>query len=144
VLHYKEWKYKGYGSLYGKGIARADVVKQRDDTKATLESLLNRANADLAACLYRELRPIIARYEALKARAGKLDFVDLLVKTRDLVRSDRGVREALQSRFSHVFVDEFQDTDPIQAEILVLLSADDPGEDRYERVRPVPGKLFVV
>ncbi len=37
------------------------------------------------------------------------------------------------SRFTHLFVDEFQDTDPLQAEILLLLAADDPAETRLAR-----------
>jgi ATP-dependent helicase/nuclease subunit A len=41
-------------------------------------------------------------------------------------------------------VDEFQDTDPLQAEILLLLAADDPGQTDWRAVRPVPGKLFLV
>ncbi len=51
---------------------------------------------------------------------------------------------ALQARFDHYFVDEFQDTDPLQAEILLLLAADDPSEDDWRRARPIPGKLFLV
>jgi ATP-dependent exoDNAse (exonuclease V) beta subunit len=43
-----------------------------------------------------------------------------------------------------VLVDEFQDTDPLQAEILMLLAAADPGESDWTRARPGPGKLFVV
>ena len=59
--------------------------------------------------------------------------------------SDHGqVRRAFQSRFTHLFVDEFQDTDPLQAEILLLLAADDPAERDWRRVTPVPGKLFLV
>ena len=54
------------------------------------------------------------------------------------------VRQAFQSRFTHVFVDEFQDTDPLQAEILLLLAADDPAEGEWRRITPVPGKLFIV
>ena len=54
------------------------------------------------------------------------------------------MRRAFQSRFTHLFVDEFQDTDPLQAEILLLLAADDPAERDWHRVTPVPGKLFLV
>jgi ATP-dependent exoDNAse (exonuclease V) beta subunit len=46
--------------------------------------------------------------------------------------------------FTHFFVDEFQDTDPLQAEILLLLAADDAAETDWHNVRPVPGKLFLV
>jgi ATP-dependent exoDNAse (exonuclease V) beta subunit len=54
------------------------------------------------------------------------------------------VRHELQQRYSHFFVDEFQDTDPLQAEILMLLAADDPNETNWRAVRPIPGKLFLV
>jgi ATP-dependent exoDNAse (exonuclease V) beta subunit len=50
----------------------------------------------------------------------------------------------VQRRFTHYFVDEFQDTDPLQAEILLLLSADDPSERDWRSVRPIAGKLFFV
>src|SRR5207244_8913107 len=50
----------------------------------------------------------------------------------------------LQRRFTHLFVDEFQDTDPLQAEILLLLATDDPTVDDWRRARAVPGKLFIV
>jgi len=41
-------------------------------------------------------------------------------------------------------VDEFQDTDPLQAEILLLLAADNPKHSESFKARPVPGKLFLV
>src|SRR5208282_4704124 len=83
-------------------------------------------------------------YNQLKRRAGKLDFVDLLLLARDLVRDKPGVRRYLQNRFTHVFIDEFQDTDPLQAEILLLLAADNPAESDWMNITPQPGKLFVV
>src|SRR5262249_7438530 len=85
-----------------------------------------------------------AEYEALKARSGRLDFLDLLIKARDLIRDNAAVRNELQQRFRHLFVDEFQDTDPLQAEILLLLAADDPDCTDWRLARPVPGKLFLV
>ena len=119
-------------------IARRDALKQR------LDALLTAVDADLAALLREELRPAVESYELQKQRAGRLDFLDLLVRARNLVRDDAGVRVELQSRFAHFFVDEFQDTDPLQAEILMLLAADDPSEADWRRARPVPGKLFLV
>ena len=144
VCRWKEWRWRGGGKHFGGGLSRAEVLERRDQTKARLEELVSRLNADLAACLHRELRPPIEAYDALKTRAGRLDFLDLLLRTRDMVRRSRAVREELQERFTHLFVDEFQDTDPLQAEILVLLAADDPAEDEWTRARAVPGKLFVV
>ena len=138
------WKHKGNGAWYADKIRRAELLSRRDALKASLDDFVADANADLAACLQRDLRPVVALYEEVKTKSGALDFLDLLVLTRNLVQRDAGVRRELQSRLTHVFVDEFQDTDPLQAEILLLLAADDPDAADPWRVRPVPGKLFVV
>ena len=140
----KFWTWKGGVKFYAKGLLREDVIARRDAVKAALDVVVRRCNADLAACLQRDLAPLVQAYEGLKASAGKLDFLDLLLVARDLVRDDAAVRRELQGRFTHLLVDEFQDTDPLQAEILLLLCADDPDEGDRDRVRIVPGKLFVV
>jgi ATP-dependent exoDNAse (exonuclease V) beta subunit len=111
---------------------------------AALETFKREADADLAALLHAELMETVDRYQALKTRTAALDFLDLLLRTRDLVRDRPDVRGDLQQRLTHIFVDEFQDTDPLQAEILVLLSAADPATSRWQDVTPAPGKLFVV
>jgi ATP-dependent exoDNAse (exonuclease V) beta subunit len=123
---------------------RDDVVELKARLIAALDGFATRANAELAALLQGEMQDLIAFYEDMKARSGKVDFVDLLVRTRNLLRDNDDVRKLLQQRFSHIFVDEFQDTDPVQAEILVLLSSDDSGETDWRRVRPKEGKLFLV
>src|SRR4030095_2291393 len=71
-------------------------------------------------------------------------FADLLARARDLIRSNQVVREHLQKKWARLFVDELQDTDPVQAEILLVLASADPACARAEDVRPVPGKLFIV
>src|SRR5207249_7769746 len=109
-----------------------------------LRAFADAADADLAALLQRELRGPVERYEELKRRAGCLDFVDLLLRAREMICEDAAVRADFQRRFTHIFVDEFQDTDPVQAEILILLAANDPAERDWRRVVPVPGKLFIV
>ena len=144
MARWKEWKWKGGGYSYARGLLRADVIALRDEAKAELDALLESANAELAACLHEELRPPAARYLDLKARAGKLDFLDLLLSARNLVTQSRDVRKELQERFDRVFVDEFQDTDPLQAEILLLLAADDPEVTDWTRAHPKAGKLFLV
>ncbi len=144
LCRHKLWGWKGNGKWFAPGLERSSVLSLRDAVKLEIEQFTERAEADLAACLHDELRPLIDAYEALKGRAGCLDFLDLLLRARDLVRDDRPVREELQARFSRLLVDEFQDTDPLQAEILLLLAADDPAERDWTRARPVPGKLFVV
>lgn len=135
---------KGSGARYSDTATRADVAAARERLVAALQQFAADADADLAACLQQELAGATARYEALKVAAGALDFTDLLVRTRDLVAGNAAVRAHLQKKFVRIFVDEFQDTDSTQAEILLLLSADDPGVSRGELVRPKPGKLFIV
>src|SRR5262249_52055450 len=111
---------------------------------AKLKAFVASSDADLAPLLHAALQDAIADYELLKAKSGSLDFLDPLIKARDLVRDDGAVRQELQSRFTHFFVDEFQDTDPLRAEILLLLAADDHTATDWRAVRPVPGKLFLV
>ena len=135
---------KGHGQMYGDGIARVDVLERHEKLAKLLRTFRAAADADLAACLERELRAPVARYEQLKATAGALDFLDLLLRARDLIRDDAGARRDFQRRYTRIFVDEFQDTDPLQAELLLLLAADDPDERDWERTCPRRGALFVV
>lgn len=139
----RRWTWKPYGVRF-QGVTNDTVAAERAALYEALTDFVRKADADLAACLHAELLPVVQAYEAEKARVGALDFVDLLIKTRDLVRFDRGVRTSLQRRFTHLFVDEFQDTDPLQSELVLLLAADDPAVEEPFAVRPVPGKLFVV
>jgi ATP-dependent helicase/nuclease subunit A len=62
------------------------------------------------------------RYARGKRDRAALDFEDLELVTRDLLAGDEGLREAYSSRFEHVLVDEFQDTNRLQNELLALLS----------------------
>ena len=129
---------------FAKGVTRQHVLDRHQALAARIKEFHCDADADLAARLHDELSTVIAAYEDAKARVGALDFLDLLVRARDVVRDRRDVRAAFQQRFTHLFVDEFQDTDPLQAEILLLLAADDPDATDWRAVRPAPGKLFVV
>jgi ATP-dependent helicase/nuclease subunit A len=137
------WRWKGWGETFGP-LPRAEVMARRDALQARLACFRDDAGANLAPLLRAELWPIVGYYEDAKKRAGVLDFIDLLLVARDLVRGNAAVRAELQRRIRHIFVDEFQDTDPLQAEILLLLAAEDPAESDWHRVRPLPGKLFIV
>ena len=82
------------------------------------------------------------------ARAdGTLEFHDLLVFARRLLATRPDVRAVLHARYQRVLLDEFQDTDPIQLEIAVRLTArpDDPAHDTdWRQLRPLPERLFIV
>src|SRR3989442_5772027 len=139
----KHWRWMGFRRAPA-AFPKAELLERRTRLRAALDDFVRRAGADLAPRLRDELWPVVEGYEALKKRAGCLDFLDLLLRARDLVRENAAVRTELQGRFSHIFVDEFQDTDPLQVEILLLLAADDPRETDWQAATPVRGKLFVV
>lgn len=103
------------------------------------------ADAELAADLRDELWAVVTEYQRSKCGAGLLDFTDLLLYGRDLLRH-REAREDLRNRYDRVFVDEFQDTDPLQAELLTLLAdsdklfvVGDPKQSIYRFRRADPG-----
>jgi ATP-dependent exoDNAse (exonuclease V) beta subunit len=135
---------KGRDRLFSAAVWRDDVWTRFESLCTALDRFQQAADADLAVLLHGELRAVVDGYERLKQRAGALDFVDLLLRARDLLVRHERVRASFQARFACLFVDEFQDTDPLQAEILLLLSADRSQEADWRQVRPVPGKLFIV
>ena len=134
---------KGSG-FFSSTVPREQLVEARATLIQNLENFQIAADADLAALLRNEMWELVENYDGLKRSAGKLDFVDLLIQARNLVRGNVEVRGYLQDRFTHIFIDEFQDTDPLQAEILLLLAADDPAQSDWLSAKPKPGKLFVV
>ena len=135
---------RGASANYGPDIPRSKVLEQHAKIVEVLHIFRRVADASLVALLQEELQEPVRRYDRLKADAGRLDFVDLLLKARDLIRDHDEARAAFQTRFTRMLVDEFQDTDPLQAEILLLLSADDPHQRDWHNVTPTRGKLFIV
>jgi ATP-dependent helicase/nuclease subunit A len=138
------WRTRGARATSFGNLTRDEVLTRRDRAKADLDAFVAASDADLAPLLHAALRVPLADYEGLKARAGRLDFLDLLIRARDLIRDNAAVRHELQRRYTHFFIDEFQDTDPLQAEILILLAADGRDATDWRKACPVPGKLFLV
>ena len=62
-----------------------------------------------------------------RRRLNSLNYGDLLILTAKVLRENAAVRRALQRKYRYLFVDEFQDTDPVQAEIVFLLAAQEDG-----------------
>jgi DNA helicase-2/ATP-dependent DNA helicase PcrA len=63
-------------------------------------------------------------YERAKARAGRIDFDDLLLGTVDLLEQDAPAAELVRARKSWFSVDEYQDTNPLQQRLLELWLGD--------------------
>ena len=70
-----------------------------------------------------DILKVAFRYRLRKSELNVMDFDDLLVKWRDLLVEHPDVREEYARKFEHILVDEYQDTNVIQANILELLSS---------------------
>jgi ATP-dependent helicase/nuclease subunit A len=108
---------------------------------SVLESVLQRLAISLAE--------FTAESATARKEAGELEFHDLLVLARNMLRSDicgPDVRHALAQRYERLLLDEFQDTDPIQIEIAVLIASDDAdaGRRHWSTIRTKPGRIFFV
>jgi ATP-dependent helicase/nuclease subunit A len=109
----------------------------------------------VGACA-RQIGSAIRRFTLAAANerqaAGQLQFHDLLVFARSLLRDPRhgaDVRVRLHERYQRLLLDEFQDTDPIQIDLAVRIAAADPGSNdagtlQWQEVEVAPGHLFVV
>ena len=96
------------------------------------------------SAVMRILKQAVATYDRVRSDNAVLNYQDLLMKTAALLRNNPSIRQYFRRRITHLLVDEFQDTDPVQAEIMMYLTADDYSEQDWRKCRPVPGSLFVV
>ena len=101
-----------------------------------------------ALAVMQNLRQSFAlRYMSQRKAEGVASFDDLLVWARDLLHDDATARLRFQDLYKHILIDEFQDTDPLQAEIAFYLAAKpDANIDGrpWHTVPLTPGKLFIV
>ncbi len=121
--------------------APSEARRLREDT---IKPALVRWAEHVHPAVMELLRDAREEYRKSRRREGKLNFQDLLLAARDLLRDHPEVRRALAQRFTPILVDEFQDTDPIQAEILFLLTGAETEERDWRKLTPLPGSLFVV
>ena len=86
-----------------------------------LEAFREKAQDSVLTGLLEALWGWTEQHQKEKRRRGLLDFDDLLIFTRDLLAKDASARESLRLRHDILMLDEFQDTDPLQAEIVFRL-----------------------
>ncbi len=102
------------------------AVKGDDDyeeaCKALEQAALNAVAARDRALLERLLQSFERSYQAAKDRESALDFEDLQLRARDLLRDDAAIRDREQLRFRQICVDEFQDTNRLQCELIDLIA----------------------
>ena len=136
-----KWKqHGGSEALDALRAAERDLASQGDQLIRGVEEYRQRLLGSLVGAFV--LDGAIAR-----ASDGTLEFHDLLVFARRLLATRADVRSVLHARYERILLDEFQDTDPIQLEIAVRLTArpDDPAHDTdWRQLRPLPQRLFIV
>jgi ATP-dependent exoDNAse (exonuclease V) beta subunit len=106
--------------------------------------LIGHIASTLVCSLSGSLDQLLEGYQARKRAAAVLDFDDLLVHVRSLVRDHDQVRLAIGRRYRYILVDEFQDTDRIQNEILFSIAATEERSAQWEASQLRPGSLFLV
>ena len=94
--------------------------------------------------IVRFLQPAIRFFEERRKEENKLNYEDLLMHAARLLQDNPEVRRYFSRKFTRMLVDEFQDTDPIQAEVLMYLKGADREERDWQKLRPEPGSLFLV
>jgi len=129
--------------------------KLEEELQATAKRLLESARTligDLwemddepARALFEAASPFALEYREQYLRQGFVSFDGLLSLARDLLRDHATVRDEIKQRYRLLLVDEFQDTDPLQYEIVLFL-AEAPGAAATEpfEAKLAPGRLFVV
>jgi ATP-dependent helicase/nuclease subunit A len=100
---------------------------------------------DLYQTTNRLVEDFVGFYRREMARQGLMDFNEILYQAERLLHEDKGVREYFKGKFSYIFVDEFHDTDPLQARILFYL-AEKKGSsaDDWNAIELENGKIYVV
>jgi len=135
---------------WGNGTALADLREKLQELQELRQAELEAIRQSGLAVLLEQLRLLVLAYVDERRAAGRAEFHDLLVWACRLLRDDESARRHFQEKYSHILIDEFQDTDPIQAEIAFYLAADPTAEGAGLKERDwaelplLAGKLFVV
>jgi CRISPR-associated exonuclease Cas4 len=136
------WR-RGAGSAEGMRLAD-EAAAHYDRCAEAFRELMGRLATAIVGIFSAELDALWTTFENFKRDAAVLDFDDLLYNTRQVLRRHNEVREAAANRFRRILVDEFQDTDPIQCEIVFLLASSDEVTGTWHERRLLPGRLFMV
>ncbi len=124
--------------------ALARVRKSTGEATAARDELLGGIRAACLGPILRAIQQFVREYRDERLSLGSLEFYDVLVLARDLLSSNAEVRGRLHARYEAILIDEFQDTDPLQVELAVLLATEPrtPGAMPWDEAPIPPGRLF--
>ena len=133
----------GFGKPRGSQLS-ADAQAHYDRCDRAYQTFVAAVCAAAFSRFVAEFDALAKLYADYKRQAALLDFDDLLYHARDLLAHNEAVRHDLSRRYPRVLVDEFQDTDPLQAEILWRLCGEGAQETPWIDRALRAGSLFVV
>lgn len=107
------------------GLSKPAIVALLSQAESARAHLVTAVGHAVTTTLAARVQEHVLTETERRRSSGRVDFHDLLVFARDLLRDD-GARTLLRERWRVIMVDEFQDTDPLQVEIVDLLAADRP------------------
>ena len=108
---------------FPKGDVLQDVYSYMANSQKTLEQVIETKYPHLFE-LQEEIRRVLDAYEKEKLEQNLMDFDDLLTNWLKLLLEHEEVRKELSARFFHVLVDEYQDTNLVQAQIIDLMATE--------------------
>jgi len=118
----KERKVKITGERFPSANVMKNIMSYSVNARIPITQIIEDRHPALMAYIA-DILEIAKKYAAEKERQQTMDFDDLLVKLLELLKNDNDLREQLATKFAYVLVDEFQDTNIIQAELVDLLSS---------------------
>jgi DNA helicase-2/ATP-dependent DNA helicase PcrA len=100
----------------------ADLFSRAANREEAIETAVEKEAPHFLYCLD-DILAIARLYEETKRERNLMDYDDLLLRLAELLRGNEAIRQAVSGAHRHILVDEYQDTNRIQAEILRLLAA---------------------
>ncbi len=113
-----------------------NVLSMAANMSQSIPELLGRRYSNFAQ-LSEPIERLAKLYAERKQAANVMDFDDLLTLWHRLLKDDAEVRERCQRRFRFILVDEYQDTNELQADLIDMLAAPPPGDDRPANITVV-------
>jgi ATP-dependent helicase/nuclease subunit A len=132
------------GSKANWGEGKAELKALQQEYREAHEAAQDGLRTDALLSLLPRIEQFVDDYEMQRRKDGEPDFDDLLFWASELLRTSKPARDYFRRRYKVVLIDEFQDTDPVQAELALLLTSEEEPDGDWRELRPAPGRLTVV
>jgi len=117
----KQMELMGPGKRFPRKATLASIISKTENSSHALEEIIERYYPQLLKDR-QGIAMVHEAYQKYKKVHGLMDYDDLLLRWRDVLLENAGLREQMGERFQFIMVDEYQDTNPAQAEIVRLMA----------------------